>query len=358
MADVSSYRWTILGVFLVCLTLVGSLLVYWPSLLNTFHKPKQTQSSSPVNVTKTTVLIWYWAFGFNQGIGGTVCKDRFGIPNCILSADRSLFSKADFIVFHNRELINGQQRLPLHLPRPQNQGWVWFSIESPAHNGNLRPFAGKFNYTMSYRRDADFFMPYGWLAPHNVGPGMTVHDFIPKDKSHLACWIVSNYAAHHRRTRVYNRLKQVIKVEVYGGAVHRRLDGKDKLPTISHCYFYLAFENSEFQDYITEKLWSNALQGGAVPVVLGPSRRNYEAMIPKDSFIHVDDFRSVEELGQFLKQVAGDRQRYASYFKCKLNYTVAHTSNWLVEPQCRICTKINTLQRPKVYTDLQSWEYK
>ncbi|XP_063065005.1 alpha-(1,3)-fucosyltransferase 7-like [Engraulis encrasicolus] len=358
MAELSSYRWTILGVFLVCLTLVGSLLVYWPSHLNTFHGPKQTQSSSPVNVTKTTVLIWYWAFGSNQGIRGTVCKDRFGITNCILSDDQSLFSKADFIVFHNRELITGQQRLPLHLSRPQNQGWVWFSIESPAHNGNLRPFAGKFNYTMSYRRDADFFMPYGWLAPRHVAPGMTVEDLIPKKKSHLACWIVSNYAAHHRRTRVYNRLKQVIKVEVYGGAVHRRLDGKDKLPTISHCYFYLAFENSEFQDYITEKLWSNALEGGAVPVVLGPSRRNYEAMIPKDSFIHVDDFRSVEELGQFLKQVAEDRERYASYFKWKLNYTVAHTSNWLVEPQCRICTKINTLQRPKVYRDLQSWEYK
>ncbi|XP_063065016.1 alpha-(1,3)-fucosyltransferase 7-like [Engraulis encrasicolus] len=358
MADLCSFRW-ILAVLLVSLTLLGSLLVQWPSLLNTFQRPTTpTQSSIPVNVTTTTVLVWYWAFGFKENIRGNVCKDRFGIPNCILSDDRSLFSQADFIIFHNRELINGQQRLPFHLPRPHKQRWVWFSMESPANNGNLRPFAGQFNYTMSYRRDADFFTPYGWLAPHSVGPGMSVEDFIPKDKSHLACWIVSNYAAHHRRTRVYNRLKQVIQVEVYGGAVNRRLDSEHLLPTVSHCYFYLAFENSEFQDYITEKLWKNALEGGAVPVVLGPSRRNYEAMIPKDSFIHVDDFSSVEELGQFLKQVAEDRERYASYFKWKLNYTVAHTSNWLVEPQCRICTTLTTLQKPKVYTDLQSWEWK
>ncbi|XP_063052148.1 alpha-(1,3)-fucosyltransferase 7-like [Engraulis encrasicolus] len=377
MAD----RWTILAVPLVCLTLLGSLLVHWPTLLNTFQRPKPLsnprpklkstisfnianmptiESTIPVNVTTTTVLIWYWAFGFNQGISPNVCKERFGIPNCMLSDDRSLFPKADFIIFHNRELITGQQRLPLQLPRPPNQGWVWFSIESPPHNGNLRPFAGMFNYTMSYRRDADFFMPYGWLAPRLVGPGMTVEDFIPKEKSHLACWIVSNYADHHRRTQVYNRLKQVINVEVYGGgAVNgRRVASEDLLPTISHCYFYLAFENSEFQDYITEKLWKNAFIGGAVPVVLGPPRKNYEAMIPKDSFIHVDDFESEEELGQFLKQLAGDRERYTSYFKWKLNYTVTQTSNWLVEPECRICTKLTTLQRPKVYRDLQSWEWK
>ncbi|XP_063078729.1 alpha-(1,3)-fucosyltransferase 7-like [Engraulis encrasicolus] len=355
MADLCSHRRTILAT-LICLTLIGSLLVHWPNLLNTFQRPKPLPKPRPKN--NMTILIWYWAFGSKQDIEGDVCKDRFGIPNCILSDDRSLFPKADFIIFHNRELITGHQRLPLHLPRPQNQGWVWFSMESPAHNGNLRPFAGKFNYTMSYRHDADFFTPYGWMAPHSVGRGMTVEDFIPKNKSYLACWIVSNYAARHSRTQVYNRLKQVITVEVYGGAVHRRLDRKHTLPTISHCYFYLAFENSQFQDYITEKLWKNAFVGGAVPVVLGPPCENYEAMIPKDSFIHVDDFKSEEELGQFLKQVAGDRERYASYFRWKLNYTVAQTSNWRVEPQCRICTKLTTLQRPKVYWDLQSWEWK
>ncbi|KAL2086833.1 hypothetical protein ACEWY4_017892 [Coilia grayii] len=138
----------------------------------------------------------------------------------------------------------------------------------------------------------------------------------------------------------------------------RRLPSQDLLPTISHCYFYLSFENSIFQDYITEKLWENAFSGGAVPVVLGPPRKNYEAMIPKDSFIHVDDFSSIEELGEFLKKLAGDKERYATYFNWKLNYTVMTSSNWLVEPPCQICTKLTTLQTPKVYRDLQAWELK
>ncbi|KAL2097125.1 hypothetical protein ACEWY4_006332 [Coilia grayii] len=352
------YSRTILAVLLVCLIIFGSLLVQWSSIMNTFQRPKLAKSDVPVNITSTTILVWYWAFGFLQSLHGNVCKDRYGIPNCILSDDRSLFPQADFVIFHNRGLINGQQSLPLHLPRPHKQRWVWFSMESPAHNGNLKPFAGQFNYTMSYRRDADFFAPYGWLEPHNVGTGTTVDDFIPTEKSSLACWVVSNFQSNHRRTLIYNKLKKVIPVDVYGGAVHRRLPKKDLLSTISHCYFYLAFENSIFKDYISEKLWNNAFGGAAVPVVVGPPRKNYEAMIPKDSFIHVDDFSSIEELGEFLKKLAGDRERYATYFTWRLNYTVVTYSNWMVEPYCQICTKLTTLQTPKVYWDLQAWEWK
>ncbi|KAL2082083.1 hypothetical protein ACEWY4_021901 [Coilia grayii] len=363
MADLCCHRRTILAVLLVCLTLFGSLLVQWPSMWNTFLRPKLAKSDVPVNnaavnITNTTILVWYWAFGATQILRGNVCKDRYGIPNCILSDDRSLFPQADFVIFHNRELITGRQTLPLNLTRPHKQRWVWFSKESPANNGNLKPFAGQFNYTMFYRHDADFCTPYGWLEPHSVRTGMTVEDFIPKNKSSLACWIVSNFKAKYERTLIYNKLKKVIPVDLYGGAVHRRLPTKALLPTISHCYFYLTFENSIFEDYITEKLWRNAFGGGAVPVVLGPPRKNYEAMIPKDSFIHVDDFSSIEELGEFLKKLAGDRERYATYFKWKLNYTVVRHSNWLLEPYCQICTKLTTLQTPKVYWDLQAWEWK
>ncbi|XP_063060331.1 alpha-(1,3)-fucosyltransferase 7-like [Engraulis encrasicolus] len=357
------HRRTILSTLLVSLTLFGSLLVQWPSLMNPFLTRELNEfmvynSTDTNSSTNTTILVWHWAFGFKQDTRGNVCQDRFGIPNCFLSDDRSLFPQADFVIFHNRELINGQQKLPLHLPRPEEQGWVWFSWESPTNNGNIKFLDGKMNYTMSYRRDADFFVPYGWLEPHNVGSGMTVDDFIPKNKSSLACWVVSNYAGHLKRTQVYNKLKKVIPVEVYGGATGRRLNGEQLLPTISRCYFYLSFENSQFQDYVTEKLWSNALNGGAVPVVLGPSRKNYEAMIPKDSFIHVDDFSSVEELGAFLKKLAGDRERYASYFKWKLNYTVSRYGSWVMDPLCSICTKRTTLQKPKVYRNLYNWERK
>ncbi|KAL2077683.1 hypothetical protein ACEWY4_027187 [Coilia grayii] len=282
-------------------------------------------------------------------------SEAFGIHDCLLVDDHSWFPDADFVVFHNRELITGSVRLPIHLSRPQDQRWVWLSLESPENNGNLRPFAGYFNCTMSYSRNADFYLPYGRLVPRETVTPMTVDDFIPKNKSALACWVVSNYQKGHKRTSMYKKLATVIPVDVYGGAVHRYLSSGDLLPTISHCYFYLSFENSVYKDYITEKFWKNALMAQAVPVVLGPRREEYEAVVPSSSFIHVDDFRSVEELGEFLKELAEDKERYASYFTWHLNYTVEIFNGWEKE-FCKICPQASSLSPQKVYTNLYTVE--
>ena len=59
-----------------------------------------------------------------------------------------------------------------------------------------------------------------------------------------------------------------------------------------HSYkFYVAFENSHnCRDYITEKLWRNALLAGVVPIVWGPRRADVAAVAPPGSFVHADDF--------------------------------------------------------------------
>ncbi|XP_031421423.1 alpha-(1,3)-fucosyltransferase 7-like [Clupea harengus] len=325
-----------------------------PSNTTTPHPPSNTTTLNPPS--NTIVLLWYWPFEESSSLDDNFCIDHYGIPNCVLVTDHSWFPKADLIVFHNRELVNGQRRLPLDLPRPEKQRWIWLSLESPPYNGNMRPLAGRFNYTMSYRRDSDIYTPYGHLVPSQAPNGTTVDDFIPKGKTSLACWIVSNYNGGHERTAVYNRLKNIIPVDVYGGAVNKRLSSENLIPTVSRYYFYLSFENSIFRDYITEKVWRNAFAGGAVPVVLGPPREQYEAVMPKDSFIHVNDFSSVEELGHFLKTLAEDKERYATYFNWRLNSTFSFFTDWR-EELCKICPQVRSLQRQKVYDDLHGWDW-
>lgn len=51
-----------------------------------------------------------------------------------------------------------------------------------------------------------------------------------------------------------------------------------------------------------------------MPMVLGPSRRNYEQFLPPDTFIHTDNFQSPKELGQYLLALDKDHARYLSYF--------------------------------------------
>ncbi|XP_047229483.1 alpha-(1,3)-fucosyltransferase 7-like [Girardinichthys multiradiatus] len=309
-----------------------------------------THLSSTKNMT---VLLWNWPFGQSFSLKGDVCWDLYKIPNCKLVDQRSLFPLAHVVVFHNRELIQGRQKLPTDLPRPQGQRWAWMSLESPAHNGNLQKFANIFNMTMSYRRDADVTLPYGELLP--VEPEGNLMEDSHINKTTLVCWVVSNYMNHHKRTQVYKELIATVPVKVYGQWNKKPLSSADLLPTISRCYFYLAFENSLAKDYITEKLWKNAYQGGAVPVVLGPPISDYKAVAPDHSFIHVDEFASVQELGKHLQRLAEDRERYEDYFHWKKYWKVKVNGDWR-EKLCKICLRYNNLSQHKVYSDLEAWD--
>lgn len=279
---------------------------------------------------------------------------QYKIPRCFLEDNRSLFSQADVIVFHHQELWTGYSELPLHLSRPPMQKWIWLSLEPPMNNRDLRNYASIFNWTMSYRRDADIFMPYGELIAKSTNTTYV----IPSKSDCLVCWVVSKYKSNQSRSLVFHQLKKHIpsrRIEVYGQWTNRPLSNKKLLSTISQCYFYLAFENSISTDYITEKLWRNSFQAGSVPVVLGPPRNVYELYIPPGSFIHVNDFSSVKELAAFLNQVAADRKRYESYFKWHLHYDVRMYTDWR-ERLCHICLHHEQLsEHKKVYNDLYSW---
>ncbi|XP_054613120.1 alpha-(1,3)-fucosyltransferase 7-like [Dunckerocampus dactyliophorus] len=320
----------------------------WSPVAFIFTNSNHTTQIQP----KVTVLLWYWPFNQVEDIHGDVCWDRYRIPRCRFVAERSSFSEADVVVFHNRELVTGKEKLPLELPRPLGQRWAWLSLESPANNGDLRRFAGVFNLTVSYRRDADVSTPYGKLLPRASEEPM---DPIPQNKTDLVCWVVSNYRSSYRRSKVYQELSTVVPVKVYGRWTNTPLKPKDLLPTISCCYFYLAFENSISKDYITEKLWRNAYQSGAVPVVLGPPVQDYEAVAAPHSFIHVDEFASAKELGEYLQKLAGDVERYGEYQRWRREWKVKRYDGWR-QRLCEICTRYRSFPRHKVYADLAAWD--
>ncbi|XP_034752844.1 alpha-(1,3)-fucosyltransferase 7 [Etheostoma cragini] len=312
------------------------------------HSTSQNCSSS----RNITILLWYWPFGRSFNLSGDVCWDFYRIPHCRLVDQHSLFPSADVVVFHNTELALGHQKLPLDLPRPQGQRWAWMSLEAFKYKRMLRQYANIFNMTITYRRDADITVPYGELVPKEA-EGPLVEE-VPLNKSFLVCWVVSNYMTHHKRSKLYKELKATVPVKVYGRWTNTPLHSSALLPTISRCYFYLAFENSVAKDYITEKLWRNAYQGGAVPVVLGASLGDYKAVAPPHSFIHVDEFASLKDLGKYLQQLAEDKKRYSEYFSWKHEWRVKLYTDWR-ERLCKICSQYNGLPQEKVYSNLEAW---
>lgn len=333
----------------ICLLCVLSLCLLngWQTRFQPLRATKPLSSSRDV-----TILLWYWPFGRSFSLKGDVCWDLYRIPHCRLLDQRSLFPSADVVVFHNRELVQGMQKLPFDLPRPQGQSRAWMSLEAPVYNGNLGKYANIFNMTITYRRDADITIPYGEIQA-KASEEHLVED-IPLNKNLLACWVVSNYRSQHKRSQVYKELSAVVPVEVYGRWTKKPLPSRALLSTISGCYFYLAFENSLGKDYITEKLWRNAFQGGAVPVVMGAPLGDYKAVLPPNSFIHIDEFASIKDLGEYLQQLAEDKKRYSEYFTWKQQWKVKLYTDWR-ERLCKICSQYNSLPQQKVYSDLEAW---
>ncbi|XP_028270143.1 alpha-(1,3)-fucosyltransferase 7 [Parambassis ranga] len=297
-----------------------------------------------------SILLWHWPFRHSYRLDGDRCQKMYNISGCFLSDKASTLSTADVVVFHHQELSTGLSSLPLHLDRPASQRWVWLSMEPPVNNRNLTQFNGLFNWTMSYRRDADISIPYGKTLPGGDDPNFQA----ALNRSCLVSWVVSRYQPHQARAAVYQSLKKHIPIEVYGMWNKKPLSNRKLLPTVSKCLFYLSFENSIAKDYISEKLWRNAFQAGVVPVVLGPSRATYEEMAPPHSFIHVSDFSNTADLAVYLKHLAANRQAYEKYFLWRHTHRIKTYTDWR-ERLCQICVRYHTLPAEKVYQDLEGW---
>ncbi|XP_062950911.1 alpha-(1,3)-fucosyltransferase 4 [Cynocephalus volans] len=341
-----------------------------------------------------SVLLWWEPFG---GRGGGArpppdCRLRFNISGCRLLTDRAAYAEAQAVLFHHRDLMKGStdwpppwgvrmrtaEELELRVlddeeeaaataaeaalansgPRPPGQRWVWMNFESPSHSPGLRSLAGNlFNWTLSYRADSDIFVPYGYLYPRSH-PSDQPPGLVPplSRKRGLVAWVVSHWNERQARVHYYYQLSQYVPVDVFGrGGPGRPVPDSGLLHTVARYKFYLAFENSQHLDYITEKLWRNALLAGAVPVVLGPERANYERFVPRGAFIHVDDFPSASSLAAYLLFLDRHPTVYRRYFNWRRSYAVHITSFW-DEPWCRACQAVQMAgDRPKSIRNLARW---
>ncbi|NXJ71695.1 FUT6 fucosyltransferase, partial [Rostratula benghalensis] len=301
-------------------------------------------SVPPEGERKLTILLWKWPFG--QHFNFMNCSKLYRNSDCHFTANHSWSQKADAVIMHHRDVCT--ERLA-QIPRLPSQLWIWFNLESPSHSPNLGAMDNLFNLTMSYRKDSDIFTPYGELQVLDQPQPLSI-----PTKTKLVAWVVSNWRAGSQRVKYYQELKKHIAVDIYGQH-HLPLPWDKLLSTVSQYSFYLAFENSQHEDYITEKLWRNALSSGTVPVVLGPPRENYERFLPPDSFIHVDDFASAGDLARFLRELSEDAERYQRYFQWRKWLQPVSGVGWDLH-LCKACHFLQTKEaRYQVVPALSKW---
>lgn len=373
----------------------------WMSMV-THHVPgnEKLKSLKKIYLWNSPHRIEMAAFGKGHD---SFIHNKCPVSDCVIVANSSVSWKRmtkshfqiletfDAVLFNIHELWMSPLP-PNYYRRPPSQRFVFFTQESPQTMAYFRPesFNKFFNWTMSYRRDSDIQMLYGRVHPlingttlapplssndrsqhPNMQIGNQTGDRIPrpirhshsphKNKTKKVAWMVSHCHTFSKREKYVRKLQEHIQVDVYGGCGPFKCARNDShWLSEPECYvqlatqykFYLSFENSICQDYVTEKLF-NILQHDMVPVVLGGG--DYVSIAPPHSYIDTAWFKTPADLAAYLLYLDGHDDLYEKFFEWKTQYTVeAGVAQMAQHAFCDLCAKLHQPEHKlsKSYTSL------
>jgi len=310
--------------------------------------------------------------------------DNCSYKNCFFTCDKKLATKADALLFHLTDLDLLISQAPtssytdvynsiFDFPRQKSQSWILWNDEANYVSSHFDDF--RMNWTISYLFESEAsYGAYGTFqrSKENWTISRVKREF--KERKSTSIWFVSNCNSKYRN-RLVPELSKFTDVQIYGQceSVLREqnpdinLDGvlkSEECKRESDCEknllhgnkFFLAFENSNCSNYITEKFW-RSLSFDIIPVVVMPPKIFYDRMAPANSFIHAEDFDfDIEQLGNYLKRVSEDFGLYAKYFEWKQFYASQFYGNQLESLRmCELCFRMNTEKHHVYYESVSEF---
>ncbi|KYR00801.1 hypothetical protein DLAC_02854 [Tieghemostelium lacteum] len=144
----------------------------------------------------------------------------------------------------------------------------------------------------------------------------------------IVSWVASNcnILVNCNRLQYVEEMMNHIRVDSYGKCLNNIQmeetnvgnSRTNKNLVIQKYKFYLAFENSLCENYITEKAL-DCLIYGVVPVIMAHPQAL--KLMPEGSYIFVGDFNSSKSLAQYLKYLDENDKEYEKYFQWRKNIT-------------------------------------
>eukprot|EP00026_Physarum_polycephalum_P006161 Phypoly_transcript_06202.p1 GENE.Phypoly_transcript_06202~~Phypoly_transcript_06202.p1 ORF type:complete len:603 (+),score=94.83 Phypoly_transcript_06202:168-1811(+) len=169
----------------------------------------------------------------------------------------------------------------------------------------------QFNFMYSYRLDAAAYFSFLYSEDDLFN---TPVPWSEKDKNEVkVAFVASNCnMVTNSRNAYVTELQKHIKVDSLGKCMrNKNPTSNNKRDMIKNYKFLLSFENSNCNDYVTEKVY-DGMYAGVVPVYMGAP--NVEDIIPfNHSIIKVSDFRSPKALAKYLLKLDKDEELYNSY---------------------------------------------
>jgi hypothetical protein len=327
--------------------------------------------------------------------------ERCKFQNCRYTCDKSEASlrAASALIFHQRDLehelesvyksdtgkwLQNTKQFPfrtIHAKVEHNPEWVWvlWNDEATRVNTEFNKLSSFFNWTLSFRTSSEIYKGSYGFFDYRPDEMVTRPEELAKLKAKIYAnefrrrrngilWFVNNCVKS--RLAVALEISRAYPVTIYTSCEidKSELSGyrnlklvRDKCEKDSKCEraqfagykYYLAFENTNCSDYVTEKIWK-ALGANMVPIVYQPSRDSYKRLgIPDKAFIHMEDFGlSAEKLADYLTRLDGNFNMYYEFVKWTYVYARVRFRNGHTEPHrmCHMCQMLNEY-RPRVVYD-------
>jgi hypothetical protein len=331
-------RLTLLWISALSLS-VSIVFILWPTPSPPVNKVSNPDSFLRKSEVKFPVRVVFWTkwFGDTNFYERTFTNENCPYPSeipirpkksaadsqawCQSTHKRSLVSDAIFIGFHVRDLDLND------LPPQRRPGQLWLltTQESPPNDfarisgASYLDLLRMFDLSMTYRLDSDIPFLYidRWKMSEMISSPLPVE--ISRKRSQFrdgkasVLWVGSNCNAFNGRTAYLKELMRHVKVDSLGGCLRNGefpIDGNDLIELMSQYKFYLAVENSNCKDYVTEKLY-NALAAGVIPIVSGPTGdgSGYSAFLPtRESALYLDEYPDPKELARVIREIDRDDQ--------------------------------------------------
>jgi alpha-1,3-fucosyltransferase len=360
----------------------GTLLLLF-SKITSFEKQTSLKNFSNVGFSyshknfpkKKSILIWNQAqlietavFGFGHE---PFLRHKCEFSNCaIFDSEASMpLEEFDAIILHM--CLIWLSELP-SFQRQSHQRFIFFSAESPASIARSFPdvvnMVNFFNWTMSYRLNSDIPLSYGRIEPKETAPKTeedtsnmikAIHLTSAKNyaakKTHLVAWMASHCKTPGLRETYVRKLSKFISVDIYGrcgnlscprNTTHSYSDPKCYDLIEAKYKFYLSFENSICEDYVTEKFFE-IMKRNMIPIVYGGA--NYSNIAPSHSFIDAMQF-TPKRLAKYLQLLDGNDKLYNEYFWWKAHYWIQSGVEQMARNGfCDLCKKLNQDQNKSTY---------
>ncbi|CAF1322567.1 unnamed protein product [Adineta steineri] len=292
---------------------------------------------------------------------------------CQFTRDTRRLSKSSIVAFHLYDI--NRYRLPERTTQSKtdNQSWVFITGESPINfyyqNPSFLPHMldSYFDQSISYKYDSPFSIFSPTIKSRTLSNTYEIqqerqsNNNSLKSKNKPILWFVSNCNTFSQREKYVEELKKYIEIDIYGKCGRKCSKEKNSQcqANLNEYYFYLSFENSRCHSYITEKFWNiiSDNKNRLVPIVMGASINDYKQIAPKQSFIHVDQYKTPEELAKYLNYLIANPKKYLTYLQWREYNQIEpiNSTRWktLLCPLCQMAYE--THLSPSIRMNFSAW---